>query len=147
MPIAARQPAKINTVPPASSGISESTTTRKLASAAPAAAANAEPPAKNQPGPAAQQRHQRTHADAQTRQRRARGRGERRAGPESRGLEFGITARDIGPDQAQREKVDDERRPQRRNAQHYERRAHMALPPLLSNSPLMTIPFFHGVKC
>ena len=42
MPIAARQEAKISTVPPASSGSSESTTMRRLASDAPKAAANAE---------------------------------------------------------------------------------------------------------
>jgi hypothetical protein len=43
MPIAARQAAKIITVPPASSGRIESTAKRSIASAAPPAAANVEP--------------------------------------------------------------------------------------------------------
>ena len=43
MPIAARQVAKIIMVPPANSGSRESTDIRSIASAAPTAAANAEP--------------------------------------------------------------------------------------------------------
>src|SRR5919106_1253377 len=79
MPIAARQIARINAVPANSSGTNVSgKTTRSIASAAPAAATNAEP------------------------------------------VQNRAASNDIGPDQAQREKIDDEHRPKRRDAQHRE---------------------------
>src|ERR1700678_3302263 len=75
----------------------------------------------------------------QHRHRSTTGAGDRGAGPEPRGLKGRITAHDVGPDQAEREKIDDEHRPQRRNA-HRNPRTRAALPHLLSNSPPMTIP-------
>jgi hypothetical protein len=72
----------------------------------------AEAGGENQRGAAGEQRHQRIHRDdAQHRERRAAGRRERRAGPEPCRFESGIAAHDVGPDQAKREKVDDEHRP------------------------------------
>src|SRR5438093_904889 len=47
-------------------------------------------------------------------------RNECRTGPEPRGFERRIAAHDVGPDQAQRQKIDNEHRPKRRNAQHRE---------------------------
>ena len=73
---------------------------------------------------------------AQHRHRSASRRSERRAGPEPRGFERRIAAHDVGPDQAQREKIDDEYRPQRRNAQHREPGTRTLPSPLLSNRPL-----------
>ncbi len=94
----------------------------------------------NQHGAAGQQWRPRIRNKVQHRHRSTTGRGERRGGPEPRGLEGGIAAHDVGPDQAEREKIDDEHRPQRRNAQHRSPRARFALPLLLSNSPPITIP-------
>ena len=75
----------------------------------------------DQSGAGKQQRHQRIRENhAQYRHRRAGRRNERRTGPEPRGFERWIAAHDVGPDQAQREKIDNEHRPKRRNAQHRE---------------------------
>ena len=60
---------------------------------------------------------------------------ESRAGPEPRRIEGGIAARDVGPDQTQREKVDDEDRPERRDVQHRCRGTQMAPPPLSDRLP------------
>jgi hypothetical protein len=65
------------------------------------------------------QRQQRLrHHDPQHRQCGADRGHERRASPEPRRVEGGIAVHHVGPDQAQRQKVDDEHRPKRRNAQH-----------------------------
>ncbi len=80
---------------------------------------------------ATDQRQHRVHHAAQHRQRGARRRGQRRRGPVFRGSERRIGARDIGPDQAHREKIDDEHRPQRRNIQHRNPRTRIAFSPAI----------------
>ena len=74
-------------------------------------------------GAGGQQRQQRSVKEiAQRRHGSRSGAHERRAGPVSRRFERGIGALHIGPDQAQRQEVDDHCGPQRRNAQHRENR-------------------------
>ncbi len=59
----------------------------------------------------------------------------RRGRPEPRGLEPRIGKGDIGPDQGHREKVNDEDRPQCRNAQHRDRSTSIVLSPCPTISP------------
>ena len=94
----------------------------------------------NQRGAGGQQRQQRVRHHPQHRERGAGGGDEGRAGPEPRGVERRIAAHHVGPDQAQREKVDDEHRPQRRNAQHREPGTRTVPSPLLSDRPKLALP-------
>ena len=67
---------------------------------------------------AKQQRDQRIRESRQHREHRRTGDGQSRASPVPRRLKAWIAVQDVGPDQAEREEIDNERRPKRRNVQH-----------------------------
>ncbi len=101
---------------------------RQLAAMTPAA------PIRSGRGEATNRRIRRRH--------RAGGADEGRCHPEPRGREFRIGARHIGPDQAERQEVDDEDRPECRDIQHGGHSTRSVPRPLSGSRSSMTHPRF-----